>query len=363
MKKTVAVAMSGGVDSSTVAALLLEQGYNVIGITMRLSDEGRGFCLSHEAEEQALQSINDAKKVADCLGIKHYVADFRELFQKKVIDYFLDEYASGRTPNPCVACNPQIKFGALFQKGLELGADCFATGHYARIIQDSNGDYGLYKGVDETKDQSYALYRVNRSILGQVILPLGEFRKTEIRAKAEKLNLPVAHKAESQEICFVPNDDYKAMVKRCRPACLVPGDIVDLKGNVLGRHQGVPLYTVGQRKGLGIAAKEPLYVIKLDVAKNQVVVGSNQDVFSQGLIASSMNWLAFDSLKEPISADARIRYGSRQGQAVIHPLEDGSVKVKFLGPQRAITPGQSVVFYQQERVIGGGIIQCSINEE
>jgi len=356
MKKKVAVAMSGGVDSSLVATLLKEEGYEVIGITMRLSDEGRGFCLSPEAEAAALVSVKDAQRVAEQLGIQHYVADFRDMFKTKVIDYFLDEYAQGRTPNPCVACNPQIKFGALLNKAQELGADFFATGHYARIKQDENGRYGLYTGVDKHKDQSYALYRIKQDVLKHIILPLGEFTKVKTRELAEKYGLVVAKKAESQEVCFVPDDDYKAMLKRFRPQCLKPGDIVDLQGNVLGHHEGVPLYTIGQRKGLGIAYPEPLYVVKLDMAKNQVVVGNNQAVFADSLIAEKMNWLAFDELKEPIKVNARIRYGAREGMGVVAPLDNGRVKVTFDKPQRAVTPGQSVVFYNGDQVVGGGII-------
>ena len=231
-----------------------------------------------------------------------------------------------------------------------------ATGHYARIKRDENGRYGLYTGVDKHKDQSYALYRIKQDVLKHIILPLGEYTKVKTRELAEKYGLVVAKKAESQEVCFVPDDDYKAMLKRFRPQCLKPGDIVDLQGNVLGRHKGVPLYTIGQRKGLGIAYPEPLYVVKLDMAKNQVVVGNNQAVFADSLIAEKMNWLAFDELKEPIKVNARIRYGAREGMGVVAPFDNGRVKVTFDKPQRAVTPGQSVVFYNGDQVVGGGII-------
>lgn len=356
MKGKVAVAMSGGVDSSLVATILKEDGYEVMGITMRLSDEGRGFCLSPETDAAMLSSVRDAQRVAEQLGIPHYVADFRDMFQKKVIDYFLDEYAAGRTPNPCVACNPQIKFGALMDKARELGADYFATGHYARIMQNDQGEYGLYMGVDSHKDQSYALYRIRRELLKYIKLPLGNQSKTETRQMAEKYGLVVAKKAESQEVCFVPDDDYKAMLRRFRPECLKPGDIVDLSGKVLGRHEGVPLYTIGQRKGLGIAYSEPLYVVRLDMEKNQVVVSGNKDVFAQSLIAERTNWLAFDELTGPMRVNARIRYGAREGLGTVEPLEGGRIKLTFDKPQRAVTPGQSVVLYSGEQVVGGGII-------
>ncbi len=356
MKGKVAVAMSGGVDSSLVATLLKKEGYEVIGITMRLSDEGRGFCLSPEVDAAMLSSVNDAQKVAQQIGIKHYVADFRDIFQSKVINYFLDEYAAGRTPNPCVACNPQIKFGALMERAKELGADYFATGHYAQIKQNAQGEYGLYMGMDKHKDQSYALYRIKRDLLRYIKFPLGEHTKVETRQLAEEYGLVVAKKAESQEVCFVPDDDYKAMLRRFRPECLKPGDIVDTKGNVLGRHEGVPLYTIGQRKGLGIAYEKPLYVVRLDMEKNQVVVSGNEDVFAESLIAERTNWLAFDELTEPMRINARIRYGARQGQGTVYPQSDGRIKIEFDSPQRAVTPGQSVVLYDGDQVVGGGII-------
>lgn len=356
MKGKVAVAMSGGVDSSLVATILKEEGYEVFGITMRLSDEGRGFCLSPETDASKLSSVSDAKKVSEQIGIRHYVADFRDIFKAKVIDYFLDEYSAGRTPNPCVACNPQIKFGALMERAKQLGAEYFATGHYARVKKTAHGEYGLYMGVDKHKDQSYALYRIRRDILKYIKLPLGEKTKAETRQLAEEYGLVVAKKAESQEVCFVPDDDYKAMLRRYRPECLKPGDIVDMSGKVLGRHEGVPLYTIGQRKGLGIAYEKPLYVVKLDMEKNQVVVSGNDDVYREGLIAENTNWLAFDELTSPIRVNARIRYGAREGMGTVTPLSDGKIKVTFDKPQRAVTPGQSVVLYDGEQVVGGGII-------
>ena len=345
MEKTkIAVAMSGGVDSSLTAALLKEQGHEVIGITMELSDCSAG-------------AIQDAKVVADFLGIPHYVANFRELFQEKVINYFLDEYGRGRTPNPCVACNPNVKFGGLIGKAQELGCEYLATGHYARVgYNEETGRYDISKGTDDHKDQAYALYRLKQEQLAHIMTPLGGWVKTDTRREAAKRNLPVANKPESQEICFVP-DDYKAYLLQHRPEWQKTGDIVDTQGNVLGRHQGIAFYTVGQRKGLGIAAEHPLYVIGLDAAKNQVVVGSNNQVFANGLLADQLNWVAIANLEQPMEANVKIRYGAKEAPAILYPQSDGKVKVEFREPARAVTPGQSAVFYIGERVLGGGIIE------
>lgn len=345
MEKTkIAVAMSGGVDSSLTAALLKEQGHEVIGITMELSDCSAG-------------AIQDAKVVADFLGIPHYVANFRELFQEKVINYFLDEYGRGRTPNPCVACNPNVKFGGLIGKAQELGCEYLATGHYARVgYNEETGRYDISKGTDDHKDQAYALYRLKQEQLAHIMTPLGGWVKTDTRREAAKRNLPVANKPESQEICFVP-DDYKAYLLQHRPELQKTGDIVDTQGKVLGRHQGIAFYTVGQRKGLGIAAEHPLYVIGLDAAKNQVVVGSNNQVFANGLLADQLNWVAIANLEQPMEANVKIRYGAKEAPAILYPQSDGKVKVEFCEPARAVTPGQSAVFYIGDRVLGGGIIE------
>lgn len=355
-KKRVVVGMSGGVDSSLTAVLLKEQGYDVIGITMRLADESRDF----EENDRgccSLSAVADARRVCEIIGIPHYVMDFKELFREKVIDDFLANYAKGWTPNPCIACNRYVKFEGLLTRAMELGASYVATGHYARIEQDAAGRWLLKKGLDEKKDQAYALYHLNQHSLAHFLMPLGVYTKVETRAMAERLGLPVARKPDSQEICFVPRDDYKAYLKEKNPACLQPGDIVDLSGHVLGHHAGVPLYTIGQRKGLGIAAAHPLYVVRLDTAHRQVVVGSAGDVFASGLIAGDMNWIAIDNLQEPLHVMAKIRYGKKEGAACVSPLAEGRVRVDFAEPQRAVTPGQSVVFYDGDTVVGGGIIE------
>lgn len=351
MKKKIAVAMSGGVDSSLTAALLLKQGFDIFGVTMTLSDDSR--------EAGGSTAIADAKKVADTLGIKHYVVNYHDSFKQNVIDYFIREYSRGRTPNPCVACNNKIKFGSLLDDCLKLGADAVATGHYARIAYDEGtGRYLLKKGLDTRKDQSYVLYTLNQSALAHFMLPLGNYTKEHTREMAEKLDLPVAHKPESQEICFIPNDDYKAYIRAKAPKILKPGDIVDTEGNILGRHEGVPLYTVGQRKGLGIAAAHPLYVVGLDIKRNRIIVGENSETFAQGLVAQNLNFITKDDFTQPFTTTAKIRYGSRECECEVSPLAEGRLaKVIFREKQRAITPGQSVVFYDDDILVGGGVIK------
>ncbi len=351
MKKTVAVAMSGGVDSSLTAAVLLEQGYNVFGVTMTLSDDSR--------EKGGSTAIRDAKRVADELGIEHHVANYHVGFKQDVINYFINEYAHGRTPNPCVVCNNKIKFGRLLKDCMAMGADYVATGHYARTFIDEQGRCLVRKAVDAHKDQSYMLYTLNQFAISHFLFPMGEHSKAVTRQMAKDRNLVVAEKPESQEICFIPNDDYKAYLKLKAPDIFKPGDVVDVNGKVLGRHEGIPFYTVGQRKGLGIAAEHPLYVVGLDVKNNRVIVGENKDVFAKGLIAKNLNFFTKDSFDEPFETSAKIRYGNRECKCTVSPIEiDGekAAELIFTEPQRAITPGQSAVFYDGDILVGGGVI-------
>ncbi|MBR6713404.1 MAG: tRNA 2-thiouridine(34) synthase MnmA [Selenomonadaceae bacterium] len=338
--KKIAVAMSGGVDSSLAAALLLKNQFEVVGITMLLSDNQK--------------SVADAKNVCDFLGISHFVADFRQIFRDKVENYFVNEYLRGKTPNPCVQCNKFIKFGALFDFASDLGADFLSTGHYARIIFE-DGRFKLKRAADIKKDQSYVLYNLTADKLSRIILPLGDFSKVETRNLAEELNLPVADKPDSQEICFVPDDDYKKFIleRNSSAEALQAGEIVDSSGKVLGNHRGVANYTIGQRKGLGIAAPEPLYVTNLDVANKKVVVNTNDKLFSKILTASDVHWIYKPIL--PKEMQAKIRYGSKFADCRVFEAGN-SLRVEFSEPQRAITPGQSIVFYDGDEVLGGAII-------
>jgi len=303
--------------------------------------------------------VLEAKRVAHRLAIPHYVMNFRNLFAQKVIANFCREYSMGRTPNPCIRCNEHIKFGALLSRAKGLDADFIATGHYARIERDEvGGRYLLKKGLDPGKDQSYVLYRMSQNQLRYALMPLGGFTKERVRQMALELGLPVADKAESQEICFTPDGDYTGFLQEYVPHAVKPGPILDREGNTLGEHRGILFYTIGQRKGLGISASEPLFVVAIDRGRNTVVVGSKRDVYGDELIAADLNWIAIESLKQPLEIKARIRYRHREADAVLTPLPNGErVRVKFKKPQMAITPGQAVVFYHKDTVVGGGTIE------
>lgn len=352
--------MSGGVDSSVCAILLKAEGFEVIGITMQIwaQSKGTNSCCGVEA-------IDDARRVAHQLNIAHYVVNFRDIFQKKVITDFCQEYKSGRTPNPCIRCNQYIKFGYLLQRARQLDAFYIATGHYAKIeFNPKQKKYLLKKGQDQKKDQSYVLYLMNQQQLSRTLLPLGKLTKVKVREIARKNGLSVAEKPESQEICFVPDNDYGAFLKQQMPRIAKPGPIINKEGEVIGKHKGIIFYTVGQRKGMGIAAKQPLYVVSIDKKSNTIVAGKKEQVYSSELIANDLNFIADKAPKLPFRAKVKIRYLHPAATAVIRLEGKDKVRVKFNQPQWAITPGQAVVFYDRDTVIGGGTIsvlpQCSL---
>ena len=339
--KKIAIGLSGGVDSSTAAYMLLEQGYDVTGIILRLKP-GSG----------ADSDIADAQRIADRLGIELRVLDRREIFKKEVIAPFVSEYLAARTPNPCVECNSVIKFGIMLDYALEIGCDGIATGHYAKI-EEKDGRF-LLKRSESAKDQSYFLHRLTQFQLSHAIFPLEGMEKSHIREKAEKANLPVASKRDSQEICFVPDDDYIAYLASLGITS-PKGNFVDKSGNILGTHNGIINYTIGQRKGLGAFGK-PMFVTNISAENNTVTIGENGSQYSSALIADRMNWIAIENLTEPIRADVKIRFRAKEQPALITPNSDGTVTVVFDEPQRSVTPGQSAVIYDGDIVIGGGRI-------
>ncbi len=342
-QKRVVVAMSGGVDSSLAAALLKQAGYEVIGIYMQLwSDHDPSTSLEHTCH---------------LLDIPLHKLNLETEFQSLVIDYFCRGYSLGRTPNPCIVCNQNIKFGPLLDRVLEMGADYLATGHYARIDHSLNG-YRLLKAIDLTKDQSYFLYTLGQRELQHLLLPIGNLRKVEVRRLAAELGLPTATRRDSQDGCFIPDKDYRSFIAKHIP--LKSGDIVDTEGRVLGRHDGLAQYTVGQRQGLGLTSKNRLYVLKLDTASNRLVVGTKDQLLSNALFAGKLSWVSGEVPKEPISITAKIRYKSPEVAARLH-LRDGVAEVNFHQPQMAITPGQAIVFYQGDAVLGGGIIEDRVD--
>lgn len=362
MKKKVLVAMSGGVDSSAAAMLLQQQGYDVTGATLRMfSNEDLG--LEQDSACCSLSDVEDAKLVAHKLGIPHYVFNFSPCFRRCVIDRFISEYEAGRTPNPCVDCNKHIKFGELLDRARLMDCEYLATGHYARIIFDADRNrWLLARGDDHAKDQSYMLFNLTQQQLAHILLPLADITKPEIRRMSENRGLVTAHKPDSQDICFVPDGDYTAFIERITKNKPRPGKFIHQNGQVLGTHQGLIHYTIGQRKGLGIAYEYPLYVIDKDIASNTVILGPNDALFQKALLAENCNLIAIDKLEAPLRITAKTRYRQKDVPAVIEPLANGKIKVTFDEPQRAITPGQAVVFYDGDYVVGGGIIAAPLKE-
>ncbi len=355
MTERALIGMSGGVDSSVAAFLTQKLGYHCIGATMRLYDNetagnNSGTCCT-------LDDVEDAKSVARRLGIPHYSFNFKEDFENQVISKFVSCYEKGLTPNPCIDCNKYLKFDRLLRRAQELGCNYVVSGHYAQIRQDeATGRYLLYKAADKTKDQTYFLACLNQYQLSHIIFPLGALTKTEVRQIAEENGFINARKRDSQDICFVPDGDYGAFLERCTGKIYPQGDYLDLSGKVLGRHQGAVRYTLGQRKGLGIALGAPAYVCGKDMEKNTVTLGKNEDLFSRGLRASDWNWYPFPALLSPMEVTVKTRHSQHEQAAVVYPEENGFARVEFTEPQRAVTPGQAVVLYQGDLVIGGGTI-------
>ncbi|MGE5677507.1 MAG: tRNA 2-thiouridine(34) synthase MnmA [Pseudomonadota bacterium] len=358
MKKRVVIGMSGGVDSSVAAYLLKQQGYDVIGVTMQIWQDKSKEAFEREGGCCSLSAVEDARRVCDKLDIPFYVMNFKQIFEKLVIDYFVDEYLQGRTPNPCIACNKHIKFDALLERAMALEAEYVATGHYARIMYDEGFKrHIIRKSATPEKDQTYVLYNLTQKQLSHILMPLGDYNKQQVREIARGLDLRTANKPESQEICFVEDNNYGRFIDERRGGEIRPGFFVDTQGKRLGTHKGIAHYTVGQRKGLGIAFGKPLYVVEIIPDKNLVVLGDEAEVFSRELTASNVNLIALEKLERPIEVKAKIRYSAREAAATVTPAGEGRVKVVFQEPQRAITPGQAVVFYQDDVLVGGGTIE------
>ena len=355
-KKKALIAMSGGIDSSVAVCLMKNAGYDCMGITMKLydnqdvRDDATKTCCS-------ISDVADARAVAQSFDIPYYVLNFSEDFDKEVIQRFVHTYMVGGTPNPCIECNRYMKFAKLMHRMYELGYDYVVTGHYARVEKDEmTGRFLLKKGLDESKDQSYVLYNLTQEQLAHTLFPLGNYHKTEIRQMAQDMHFVNANKPDSQDICFVPDGDYASFIERYCEKEFPHGEFVNKEGEVLGEHKGLIRYTTGQRKGLGLSLKEPMYVLKKDMEKNQVILGKNEDLFTTTLEANDINWISIEKLTEPMQCKAKTRYKQKEADALLEPLEDGKVRLTFFEPQRAITPGQAVVFYDKDVVIGGGKI-------
>lgn len=359
MAKKVLVGMSGGIDSSVTAMLLKNQGFDVIGATLKIWEEGE--YLDGEWHERSCCKIGLARFAAENLKIPYHIWDAYKEFKQSVVDDFCSEYLKGRTPNPCIRCNEMVKFSLLLEKAAEIGADYVATGHYARIVYNpEDNKYHLKKGLDNEKDQSYFLYRLSQEMLSKIRFPLGELTKKEVAVMAESLDLPVDEIRESQEVCFVTQEGYQEFISNRIPESVNPGNFVSSSGKIIGKHKGIAFYTIGQRKGLGIAAGERLYIIQIDTLRNEIVLGTGDDLSATGLIAGNIHTISGEPFTQPKKLYAKIRYRNIPMPVLVNPVGGQGIEVVFDTPQRAVTPGQSIVFYDEDEVIGGGIIEKSI---
>ena len=352
----VVVGMSGGVDSSVAAYLLKEQGYDVIGVTMQIWQEEDACSVEENGGCCGLSGVEDARRVASALEIPYYVMNFKKEFRENVIDYFTDEYLSGRTPNPCIACNRYVKWEALLNRSMAIGAEYIATGHYARIERLANGRYTLRRSATLAKDQTYALYNLTQEQLAHTLMPVGAYAKDEIRSIAEKIGLLVADKPDSQDICFVPDGDYASFIRENTGREIPEGNFVTPDGKILGRHKGIIHYTVGQRKGLGLALGYPAFVLAIRPDTNEVVIGTYEDSLTHTVRADRINFMSVEDLKEPRRVFAKIRYNHKGAWCTVEKTGEDEIVCRFEEPQRAVTPGQAVVLYDREYVLGGGTI-------
>ncbi|QNM05369.1 tRNA 2-thiouridine(34) synthase MnmA [Qiania dongpingensis] len=355
-KKKVVVGMSGGVDSSVAACLLLEQGYEVIGVTMQIWQDEDRTVVEENGGCCGLSAVDDARRVAGILGIPYYVMNFKNVFREKVMDYFVDSYVRGKTPNPCIACNRYVKWEALLKRSLEIGADYIATGHYARVEALDNGRMAVRNSVTAAKDQTYALYNLTQDQLRHTLMPVGAYAKEDIRRMAEERGLPVASKPDSQEICFVPDNDYAGFIERNTKVPLREGNYVDRDGNILGRHKGITHYTIGQRKGLNLSMGHPVFVTEIRPETDEVVIGEAEDVFTDVVYCSQLNFMALPDVEDGQLLTGKIRYAHKGAPCRVKRVGRDALECRFSEPVRAVTPGQALVLYDGEYVAGGGTI-------